>query len=54
LKKNGEAVSAIKKDLARRGRDLEKMKSQLKVARKSRKRAAKELSLSTKQTTTAK
>ena len=54
LKKNGEALSAVKQDLARRRRDLEEMKSQLKVAKKSRKRAAKEFSQSTKQTTTTK
>jgi hypothetical protein len=54
LKKNGEAVSAVKKDLARRSRELEEMKSHLKVAKKSRKRAAKELSRSTKQTTITK
>jgi hypothetical protein len=54
LKKDGEAVSAVKHDLARRSRDLEEMKSQLKLAKKSRKRAAKEFSQSTKQTTTTK
>jgi hypothetical protein len=44
LKKHSEAASAAKDDLAKRGRDLEAMKSQLKIAKKSRKRAARELS----------
>lgn len=52
LKKHDESVSALRHDLARRSRDLEEMKSLLKVAKKSRKRAAKEFSRSTKQTTT--
>lgn len=54
LKKNGETLSAVKQDLARRSRDLEEMKTQLKAAKKSRKRAAKEFSRSTNQTTTTK
>lgn len=54
LKKDSEAVSAVKQDLARRSRDLEEMESQLKVAKKSRKRAAKELSRTTNKTTTTK
>jgi hypothetical protein len=54
LKKNSEAVSAVKQDLARRSRDLEEMESQLKMAKKSRKRAAKELSRTTNKTTTTK
>jgi hypothetical protein len=44
LKKHSTAASAAKDDLAKRGRDLEAMKSQLKIAKKSRKRAARELS----------
>jgi hypothetical protein len=54
LKKHDESVSALRHDLAKRSRDLEEMKSQLKVAKKSRKRAAKEFSRSTEQTTTTK
>ncbi len=44
LKKHSKAVSAAKDDLDRRDRDLKAMKSQLKTAKKSRKRAARELS----------
>jgi hypothetical protein len=54
LKKHSEAVSAAKKDLAGHSRDLSEMKSQLKVAKKSRKRAAKELSRSPRQTAATK
>jgi hypothetical protein len=43
LKKHSEASTAAKADLAKRDRDLKAMKSQLKVAKKSRKRAAREL-----------
>ena len=50
LKKHSEAVSAAKQDLAGDSRDLKDMKSQLKVAKKSRKRAAKEFSQSPRQT----
>jgi hypothetical protein len=50
LKKHSEAVSAAKQDLAGDSRDLKEMKSQLKVAKKSRKRAAKEFSRSPRQT----
>jgi len=45
LKKHGEAVSAAKDDLAKQDRDLKAMKSQLKIAKKSRKRAAREIGL---------
>jgi hypothetical protein len=41
LKKHDKAVRAAKTDLERRDRDLQAMKSQLKTAKKSRKRAAK-------------
>lgn len=44
LKKHSKAVSAAKDDLDRRDRDLKAMKSQLKTAKKSRKRATRELS----------
>jgi hypothetical protein len=44
LKKHDKAVRAAKTDLERRDRDLQAMKSQLKTAKKSRKRAAKAIS----------
>jgi chromosome segregation ATPase len=44
LKKHDKAVRAAKTDLDRRDRDLQAMKSQLKTAKKSRKRAAKAIS----------
>jgi hypothetical protein len=43
LKKHRKAVSAARDDLDRSDRELEAMKAQLKVAKKSRKHAAKEL-----------
>jgi septal ring factor EnvC (AmiA/AmiB activator) len=43
LKEHSKAVSAAKDDLSRYDRDLKVMKSQLKTAKKSRKRAAKKL-----------
>jgi chromosome segregation ATPase len=46
LKKHSEAVAAVKQDLPSHDRDLKEMKSQLKVAKKARKRAAKEFSRS--------
>ena len=45
LKKHSKAVSAARDDLDRRDRELEAMKAQLKTAKKSRKRAARELGL---------
>ena len=50
LKKHTKEVSAAKDDLDQRGRELQVMKSQLKTAKKSRKRAAKELSQTAKPT----
>ena len=44
LKKHSDAVSAVEHDLVRRRRDLKDMESQLKVAKKSRKQAARKLS----------
>lgn len=44
LKKHSQEVSTVKDDLDKRDRDLKTMKSQLKTAKKSRKRAAKKLS----------
>ena len=44
LKKHSKEVSIAKDDLDRRDRDLKAMKSQLKTAKKSRKRATKKLS----------
>ena len=44
LKKHDKAVRAAKTDLGRRDRDIQAMKSQLKTAKKSRKRAAKAIS----------
>jgi hypothetical protein len=54
LKKHSEAVSAVKDDLAKRSRDLKDMESQLKVAKKSRKQAARKLSETPRQTTATK
>jgi chromosome segregation ATPase len=54
LKKHSEAVSAVKDDLAKRSRDLKDMESQLKVAKKSRKQAARKLSEVPRQTTATK
>ena len=48
LKKHSKAVSAARDDLDRRDRELEAMKTQLKTAKKSRKRAARELGTSAK------
>jgi hypothetical protein len=44
LKKHSKEVSIAKDDLDRRDHDLKAMKSQLKTAKKSRKRATKNLS----------
>ena len=44
LKKHSKKVSTVKDDLDKRDRDLKTMKSQLKTAKKSRKRATKKLS----------
>jgi septal ring factor EnvC (AmiA/AmiB activator) len=44
LKKHSKEISTAKDDLDKRDRDLKKMKSQLKTAKKSRKRATKKLS----------
>lgn len=43
LKKHSKALSAAQADLDKRHRDVKAMKSQLKTAKKSRKRAAKKL-----------
>ena len=48
LKKHSKAVSAARDDLDRRDRELKAMKAQLKTAKKSRKRATRELGTSAK------
>lgn len=54
LKKHSEAVSAVEDDLAKRKRELKDMQSHLKVAKKSRKQAAKKLSQPPRPTATTK
>ena len=44
LKKHSKKVSTVRDDLDKRDRDIKTMKSQLKTAKKSRKRATKKLS----------
>jgi len=53
LKEHGKAISAAQGDLDKRSRELKALKSQLKIAKKSRKRAARQLSQAPRPAATA-
>lgn len=53
LKKHGKAISAAQDDLDKQSRELKALKSQLKIAKKSRKRATRKLSQAPRPAATA-